>query len=107
VNLLENALRIAPDDVAISVQATVGDDGRLEVRVVDRGPGIPPEHRAQAFDEFVRIGARRGDGGVGLGLAIVRGFVAANDGRVWYEETPGGGATFALALPVEAVEVIA
>jgi two-component system sensor histidine kinase KdpD len=69
------------------------------VRVVDQGPGIPERDLERVFEPFYR---RTGDpsSGAGLGLAIARGFAAANDGRVWAESRPGQGATFALALPV-------
>jgi two-component system sensor histidine kinase KdpD len=99
VNLLENALRQGPSDTEIAVRAAQAADD-IEVRIVDHGPGIPPADRTRAFDEFVRLSPGRDDGGTGLGLAIVRALVEVNAGRVWYEETPGGGATFAVALPV-------
>ena len=99
VNLLDNALRHGSDDGQIMVRASAGAE--LELRVIDHGPGIPVEDRERVFEEFVRLGpTARGDGS-GLGLTITRAFVGANGGRVWYEETPGGGATFALTLPAE------
>jgi signal transduction histidine kinase len=65
---------------------------------VDHGPGIPVEERDRVFEEFVRLssGDRRG---MGLGLAITRTLVEANAGRVWCDESPGGGATFVVAVP--------
>jgi signal transduction histidine kinase len=65
--------------------------------VVDQGPGIPEGSLERVFEPFYRGNERSG---AGLGLAIARGFAAANEGRVWAESRPGQGATFALALPV-------
>jgi signal transduction histidine kinase len=69
------------------------------LRVVDHGPGLAQDERERVFEPFYR---RNGDqrSGAGLGLAIARGFAAANGGRIWAESRPGQGATFALALPV-------
>ena len=72
------------------------------VRVVDRGPGIPPAQQERVFEPFYRAGTdRTGHRGSGLGLAIVRGFIEANGGRVWVESLPHQGTTFALELPLE------
>jgi len=71
----------------------------VEVRVADHGAGVPIGDRERIFEEFVRADGRPDSSGTGLGLAIVRALVAAHEGRVWYEETAGGGATFAFRLP--------
>jgi signal transduction histidine kinase len=85
---------------AAAVRAPGGDE-ELEVAVVDHGPGVAEEERERIFDEFYRPRAEgRGPVGTGMGLAIVKGIVEAHGGRIWVEETPGGGATFALRLPV-------
>jgi two-component system sensor histidine kinase KdpD len=99
LDLLENALRFAPDGSEICVKAEYVDP-LIEVRVADHGPGVPAEERERIFDEFARVDARPDATGTGLGLAIVRAHVTAHGGRVWCEETPGGGATFGFALPV-------
>ncbi|MEN3280453.1 MAG: two-component system, OmpR family, sensor histidine kinase KdpD [Solirubrobacteraceae bacterium] len=109
-NLLENAARYSGGH-PVSVRArAVGH--RIIVRIVDRGPGVPPAERARIFEPFYRaeLGerARRpvspdGHHGSGLGLAIVRGFVEANGGRVWVESLPGQGSTFVVELPLEPV----
>jgi two-component system sensor histidine kinase KdpD len=99
LNLLENSIRFAPPGSEISIAAR-RTDGQLEVRVADHGPGIPPEQRERVFEEFVRGDMRRESSGTGLGLAIVRALVSAHDGRVWCEETPGGGATVVFRLPL-------
>jgi two-component system sensor histidine kinase KdpD len=70
--------------------------GRILIRVVDRGPGIPKAHRERIFEPFYRSGSR----GSGLGLAIVRGFVQANGGRVWVESLPDQATSFVVELPV-------
>lgn len=98
-NVVENAVRYAPDGVPVRVSAQqVGD--RLVVRVVDHGPGVPDDRKAQMFAAFQRLGdAPRGEG-VGLGLAVARGFVEVNGGTLEPEDTPGGGLTLVLTLPV-------
>jgi two-component system OmpR family sensor kinase len=77
-------------------------DGEAELRVVDHGPGIDPADGAKVFDRFFRAdaGRSRDSGGTGLGLSIVSSLVHAHGGRLWHEATPGGGATFALRLPL-------
>ena len=93
-NLLENAQRHSGGH-PVSVRARdVG--GRILVRVVDRGPGIPKAHQERIFEPFYRSGSR----GSGLGLAIVRGFVEANGGRVWVESLPDQATSFVVELPV-------
>jgi two-component system sensor histidine kinase KdpD len=99
-NLLENASRHSGGH-PVSVRARdVG--GRILVRVVDRGPGIPPAQRDRIFEPFYRSGTEQtGHRGSGLGLAIVRGFVEANGGRVWVESLPGQPTSFVVELPLE------
>jgi two-component system OmpR family sensor kinase len=77
-------------------------DQEAELRVVDHGPGIEPEHAAHVFDRFYRAddGRSRERGGTGLGLSIVASLVSAHGGRLWHEATPGGGATFVVRLPL-------
>jgi two-component system sensor histidine kinase KdpD len=101
-NLLENASRHSGGH-PVSVRARdVG--GRILVRVVDRGPGIPPAQRERVFEPFYRSGTEQtGHRGSGLGLAIVRGFVEANGGRVWVESLPGQPTSFVVELPLERV----
>ena len=72
--------------------------GRVELRVVDRGPGIPLDERERVFEPFQRLGDRPSGDGVGLGLAVARGFVEAMGGEVEIEDTPGGGLTMVLAF---------
>jgi two-component system, OmpR family, sensor histidine kinase KdpD len=77
-----------------------GGPEAVEVRVVDRGPGIPPADRDRVFLPFQRLGDRSTGAGVGLGLAVARGFTLAMGGRLTVEETPGGGTTMVVTLPV-------
>lgn len=99
VNLIENAQRFsAPEPVTITLQHRPSTG---IIRIVDRGPGIPPEDLDRIFDAFVTLdGAARGTGS-GLGLAIARGFVEANGGTVRAESLPGQGATFLVEMPTE------
>jgi len=100
-NLLENAARYSGGH-PVSVRArAVGH--RVMVRIVDRGPGVPPAEKARIFEPFYRgEGAVDGHRGSGLGLAIVRGFVEANDGHVRVESLPGQGAWFVIDRPLPA-----
>jgi two-component system sensor histidine kinase KdpD len=71
----------------------------VELRVIDRGPGIPQEHRDDVFVPFQRLGDTDNTTGVGLGLALSRGLTEAMGGTLEPEETPGGGLTMTLSLP--------
>ncbi|HEY2298879.1 MAG TPA: ATP-binding protein [Jatrophihabitans sp.] len=97
-NLVQNALRHAPDGSRVCVNGSE-HAGLVELRVVDRGAGIPPDHAEAVFAAFQRRDDSPSDGaGVGLGLAIARGFAEAMGGHVFAEETPGGGATLVVQL---------
>jgi two-component system, OmpR family, sensor histidine kinase KdpD len=97
VNLVQNALRYAPDGKPPLVAAsTLGD--RVELRVVDQGPGIPSEDRDRVFVPFQRLGDTDNTTGVGLGLALSRGLTEAMGGTLTAEDTPGGGLTMIVSL---------
>ena len=97
-NLIENAAKFSPGDTPVRVQGTVAG-GRVTVRVVDRGAGIPLAERGRVFEPFFR--GRTGAGvGSGLGLAICRGFVEANGGRIVLQADTGQGTSFAVSFPV-------
>lgn len=98
-NLLENAVRFSSGGPAIVKGRALED--RMVLRVVDRGPGIPPGELDHVFEPFYRGDGGRGHSGAGLGLAIVRGFVEVNGGQVWAESVPGQGTTFVVELPLE------
>ena len=97
-NLIDNAVRFTPPGGRVRVEAGVFSD-RLDVRVVDRGGGIPRSERERAFQPFQRLGDRHAGGGVGLGLAVTRGFVNAMGGTIELDDTPGGGTTAVISLP--------
>ncbi len=104
-NLLRNATVHTPAKTAIEV--TVGRDGDFAtLRVVDHGPGVPPEIATRIFERFVRSDPSRGreQGGSGLGLAIVTAIVAAHQGTLRLDPTTGGGATFTVRIPVQPSE---
>jgi len=96
-NLLANALRHSPRDTPPEVlAASIG--GRVEIRVVDRGPGVPEADRELIFQTFQRMGDRDASTGVGLGLALSRGLTEAMGGALSADHTPGGGLTMTLVL---------
>jgi two-component system, OmpR family, sensor histidine kinase KdpD len=97
-NLVDNALAHAPDAVPVRVEAgEVG--GKVLIRVIDRGPGISPSDRDRVFEPFQRLGDAPSHGaGVGLGLAVARGFTRAMGGELILDDTPGGGATMITQL---------
>ena len=100
-NLAANAIAASGPDRRVHIEAgAVGH--RVDLRVVDRGPGIPVADRERIFEPFQRLGD--GVGGVGLGLAVAKGFIDAMGGELTVEDTPGGGVTMVVGLP-EAVEV--
>jgi K+-sensing histidine kinase KdpD len=105
-NILENAQRYGGPDVLVEISANYEQAKKrtgLTLRITDNGPGIPPHLAARVFDSFYQIesGHERSSSGVGLGLAICRGFVEAHGGRIWVENRTDGksGAVFHLWFP--------
>jgi two-component system sensor histidine kinase KdpD len=96
-NVVENAVKYSPAGERVLVSASAIAD-RVEVRVVDRGPGVPDEAKDRIFEPFQRYGDSPRGAGVGLGLAVARGFTEAVGGTLHAEDTPGGGLTMVLAL---------
>jgi two-component system sensor histidine kinase KdpD len=98
VNLLSNALRHGGADRPPRI--TAGEHrGRVEVRVVDHGPGVRPADWERIFLPFQRLGKRANAAGIGLGLALSRDLVEAMGGTITPGATPGGGLTMTLGLP--------
>jgi two-component system, OmpR family, sensor histidine kinase KdpD len=97
-NLTANALRYSPAGVPPALTGSALRD-RVELRIIDRGPGIPEDHRDHMFVPFQRLGDTDNTTGVGLGLALSRGLTEAMGGTLEPDETPGGGLTMTLSLP--------
>lgn len=103
-NLLENARRYGGGDISVSVHPTL-PDGDVEVRVCDRGPGVPEAERERIFEAFYRMsGHAEREGGVGLGLALVRQIATRHEGQVHCEAREGGGTCFVIRLPAARVQ---
>ena len=96
-NLVDNAIRYAPEGTAIEVTAAACDGG-VELRIADAGPGVPPEQRARVFERFVQADVEPARTSRGLGLAFCKLAVEAHGGRIWIEDaTPG--AIFCVRMP--------
>lgn len=96
-NLLANATRFAPPGSPVRIATSTFAD-RVEVRVIDHGPGIPAARRDEVFVPFQRLGDTDNGTGLGLGLALSKGFVEAMGGTLEPEDTPGGGLTMVVSL---------
>ncbi|MGP4095949.1 DUF4118 domain-containing protein [Nonomuraea sp. KM90] len=97
VNLMANAVRYSRDGEPVLVSASWHGE-YVEIRVVDRGPGIPADAHERVFLPFQRLGDRHNHAGVGLGLALSRGLTEAMGGTLVPEDTPGGGLTMTISL---------
>ncbi|HEX7019912.1 MAG TPA: HAMP domain-containing sensor histidine kinase, partial [Gemmatimonadaceae bacterium] len=103
-NLLDNAIKHSPPDAVVSVSLARGHDA-YELRVRDRGPGIPPEFQPRVFERFVRVDSARSrstastTSGAGLGLAIARWIVEAHQGTIALEQSGPDGSVFVVLLP--------
>jgi two-component system sensor histidine kinase KdpD len=95
LNLLENAAKYTPPRTPVSISARQVEEG-VEVAVADSGDGVPAGLEERIFEKFERAAT---GGGMGLGLTICRGIVAAHGGRIWCENVEGGGAIFRFVLP--------
>jgi two-component system sensor histidine kinase KdpD len=96
-NLVANAAKVTPPGEVIRIVGTTAGE-QVELRIIDRGPGVPESAREQMFQPFQRLGDT-GAGGVGLGLAVAKGLVKAMEGAVVPEDTPGGGLTMVISMP--------
>ncbi|MGO9834635.1 MAG: sensor histidine kinase [Polyangiaceae bacterium] len=105
INLIDNALKYAPESGVVVVRAG-RENGSIVVRVVDRGPGVPPEDRERIFERFVRGSTSRAPAsgqpvrGSGIGLALVKHIAQSHGGLAWVDSSPGHGASFAISIPV-------
>jgi signal transduction histidine kinase/DNA-binding response OmpR family regulator len=102
-NLLSNAVKFSPAEQPITITAREAAGGMLAVSVSDQGIGIDPQHHEMIFEEFRQVDAsvRRTHGGTGLGLALVKKFIALQGGTVRVDSAPGRGSTFTFALPLQ------
>jgi two-component system, OmpR family, sensor histidine kinase KdpD len=98
-NVIDNAVRLSPAGKRVRVTAGAYD-GRIDLRVIDQGPGIPRPQRDRVFEPFQRFGDSPGGTGVGLGLAVARGFASAMGATIDIDDTPGGGTTIGISLPL-------
>ena len=101
VSLLSNAVKFSPAGGTVRLE-TVPGEGEVRFRVVDQGPGVPPEQRDAVFQPFRQLDSSdaRRTGGTGLGLAICRSIVRRHGGEIWVEDAPGGGSAFCFTLPL-------
>jgi two-component system sensor histidine kinase KdpD len=99
VNVLANAERHSPEGSRVAI-TTRRRGGTAEIRVIDHGPGVTPERREEIFAPFQRVGDTDNATGLGLGLALSRGFTEGMGGTLTPEQTPGGGLTMVISLPV-------
>ncbi|HMJ04889.1 MAG TPA: ATP-binding protein, partial [Chthoniobacterales bacterium] len=100
--LLANAGSHTPSKLPIEIDGEC-KNGQLVISVSDRGPGFPGELSERVFEKFYRGDGRKA-GGLGLGLAIARGFVEAHGGKLTAENRDGGGARFTMSLPVRVTD---
>ena len=97
-NVVDNAIAWSPPGRPVRIEG-IATEGTVDLRVIDRGPGIPAAHRERVFLPFQREGDRSNGAGVGLGLAVARGLTTAVGGEVRLEETAGGGTTMVISMP--------
>ncbi|MDI3317521.1 MAG: DUF4118 domain-containing protein [Bacillota bacterium] len=100
VNVLDNAAKYSPADGEIEIDARQVDD-QVEIRVTDRGPGIPAELTERIFERFYRLQEPHHERGIGLGLSVARQLVEAHGGKIEAGNRPGGGGLIRITLPVE------
>jgi two-component system sensor histidine kinase KdpD len=101
VNLLDNAVKYSSPNAPIEISAHL-TDGEVQIKVADRGVGIPVDDLTRVFDKFFRVQHPGRSGGSGLGLTICRGIVELHGGRIWAQERLGGGTIVVFGLPLAA-----
>lgn len=105
VNLVDNAAKYSPADRPIDIRA-YAEGSQVVIEVNDQGAGIPPDALDHIFDKFYRMQRMSDTSSTGLGLSISRGIVELHGGRIWAANRSGGGATFAMALPIAPLEPV-
>ena len=105
-NLVENAVRHSPEGRPVRLCAAEVPGRQLQLRIIDRGPGVAAVERDRMFEPFQRLGDVPAGSGVGLGLAVARGLAEAVGAAVEAEDTPGGGLTMVVAVPLADVPTI-
>jgi len=101
--LFDNAIRYRRPQASLRIEIGAEAAGKMaRLRFADNGPGIAPAYRERVFAIFERLDPSAGDDCTGVGLAVVQRIVADCGGKVWIDETPGGGATFMIELPLGA-----
>lgn len=102
VNLIDNALKFTPEGGSVEIRTLAGSNDDVRIEIADSGPGIPPEFRERIFDRFSQVPGRSGRRrGTGLGLSFAKLAVDAHGGEIWIEDNDGGGAVFAMTLPID------
>jgi two-component system sensor histidine kinase KdpD len=101
INLIDNAVKYSAPDTPIDIEARMAGE-KLEIRVGDRGMGIPAEDLTKVFDKFYRAPGSAHVSGIGLGLPICKGILEAHRGIIAAERRPGGGTVMCVAVPVSA-----
>jgi two-component system sensor histidine kinase KdpD len=103
INILDNSFKYSPPGSPVDITAQLLDE-RIEIKIIDRGPGIPTEDLEHVFDKFYRLQRPNSVAGTGLGLSIVKGIVEAHGGTVSAANQPGGGTIITLVLPVKTLK---
>jgi two-component system clock-associated histidine kinase SasA len=99
VNLLDNATKYTPEGGKISLSILHRTNQKVQISIVDTGPGIPPENRERIFEGHFRLQRDRAQEGYGLGLALCHKIVCAHYGQIWVDSSPQGGSCFHFTLP--------
>jgi two-component system sensor histidine kinase KdpD len=103
INILDNSFKYSPPQSAVDITARLLEQ-TIEIKIVDRGSGIPSEDLERVFDKFYRLQRPNSVAGTGLGLSIVKGIVEAHGGTVSAANQPSGGAVITLVLPVKTLK---
>jgi two-component system sensor histidine kinase KdpD len=103
INILDNSFKYSPPGSPVDITAQLLGE-RIEIKIIDRGPGIPSEDLERVFDKFYRLQRPNSVAGTGLGLSIVKGIIEAHGGTVNAANQPGGGTIITLVLPVKTLK---